>query len=171
MMRNYCLPKMKRPVHQRLIALALLVAYAITGTSVMPAMVAMAAWIDGSHSVVVAQSEEGMEVTLHHRKDQYTPRVSDHDNSLTKLLVSMCKASDAGDHQMRTAHVSSNANIRDAVERQIQKSPTLNFQETHILSLSTSWPLRDVTRVILVQDIHEKCLHPRPIPATVQLLI
>lgn len=170
-MRNYCLPSMKRSVHQRLIALALLVAYAITGTSVMPAMVAMAAWMDGSHSVVVAPSEEGMQVTLHHRKDQYTPRVSDHDNSLTKLLVSMCRASDAGDHQMSTAHVTSNANVRDAVELQIQKSPTLNFQETHILTLSTSWPVRDMNRVIMVKDIREKSLHPRPIPATVQLLI
>lgn len=162
---------MSRAIHQRIIALVLLVAYAITGTSVIPAMVSLAAWLDGSHAVVVQQSEQGLQVTLHHRSDHYTPRLADHENTLAKILVSMCSASEEGDHQMSTAHVTANASLRADGGQKVQTTQPLNAQETQLLALSILWPAREVIRECIVQDTHEQKQQRRPMLACVRLLI
>ena len=108
---------------QRLIALLLLVVYTITGTSIMPAAMAFAAGVDGSHSVYVAQSEQGLRLTLHHSQDSvYTPAVDDHATALARVLVRMCKASEEGDHQMVTAQVDSGtrSSLEDMVRQMKQ---------------------------------------------------
>ncbi len=170
-MRYYNPHIMSRSMHQRIIALVLLVAYAITGTSVMPAMVAIAASMDGSHAVIVQQSEQGLQLTLHHRSNEYTPRVADHCNALAKIIVSMCGASEEGDHQMSTAHVTASASLRAEVGQKVQTSQALNVQETHLLTLSVLWPARDMIRDCLVQDTHEQKQQRRSMLACVRLLI
>lgn len=171
MMRNYRPPIMSHSIHQRIIALVLLVAYAITGTSVMPAVVSLAAWVDGSHAVIVQQSEQGLQVTLHHRSNEYTPRVSDHCNALAKVIVSMCAASEEGDHQMSTAHVTANASLRAEAGQKVQTSQARNVQETHLLTLSVLRPAREMIRACFVQDTHEQKRQRRPMLTCVRLLI
>lgn len=155
----------------RIIATILLVAYAMTGTSVMPAMISMAAWIDGSHSVLVAESEQGTQLILHHRSHCYTPRLADHDHTLTKILVSMCTASDSGDHQMKSVHVTETANLHDAVKRTVQSMPTLNLQETNLLTLSIFWIAGETTLTLSGGAVVRRGLYSRPVLAFVQMLI
>ena len=98
---------MRLSLLQRLTALMLLMAYTVTGTSVMPAMMALAAWMDGEHEVVISQSESGTSVTLHHVEGSYTPDVEDHQKMLGKFLVSFCRAAVEGDHQMKASRCDS----------------------------------------------------------------
>lgn len=171
MMRHYCTLLMSRSIQQRIIALVLLVAYAITGTSVMPAVVSLAAWVDGSHAVIVQQSEQGMKVTLHHRSDCFTPRLADHENTLAKILVSMCSASQEGDHQMSVAHVTASTGLRDDMVRRAHSAPVLDLHEPCLPPLFVSHPVCDMPRLSWHRDMMEPRLHKRRVPTTVQLLI
>lgn len=129
---------------QRFIALVLLMAYTITGTSVMPAAIALAAWIDGSHSLVVSQSESGVRLTLHHSSSAYTPEVADHQNTLARVLVSFCKASDAGDHQLVSAQFDSSTDSeREDITRATKEAPKENLAGTFHLTLIAIQPARD----------------------------
>jgi hypothetical protein len=137
---------MRLPFVQRLIASLLLMAYAITGTSVMPAALALMACMDGGHSVMVVQSETGTRVTLHHRSDEYTPDIEDHCSPLARVLVSICSASDSGDHQMTSSSIEAGTRLeRDEQGSTVKKAPELNFTATiqHRLTLQ---PLRHEVR-------------------------
>ncbi|MDZ4288984.1 MAG: hypothetical protein U0984_13540, partial [Prosthecobacter sp.] len=58
---------MRHSLKQRFIAFVLLMAYTITGTSALPAVLTCIASIDGSHAVFVTQSPQGTRLMLHHR--------------------------------------------------------------------------------------------------------
>jgi hypothetical protein len=123
---------------QRLIASLLLTAYAVTGTSIMPAALALMAWMDGGHSVRVVQSETGTRVTLHHNSDDYTPDVEDHSSTLARVLVSLCSASDSGDHQMTSSSIEAGTRLeREEHGSSVRKVPELNLPATfqHRLTL------------------------------------
>ncbi len=96
----------------RLTALLLLMAYVISGTSVMPGSIALAAGIEGSHAVYVSESEHGTRVMLHHtRESGYTPCVGDHRTALARLIVSLSNRSPQGDHQIVSAQCDSGPNV------------------------------------------------------------
>ena len=125
---------MQNALHQRSIALVLLVAYAITGTSIVPALASFAAMLDGSHTVMVQQSEQGTRLTLLHERTHYTPRVDDHGGALARLVVSMCVASDTGSHELDSSHISSNSRAeRDLEVVDGKTAPQFNWQATHAL--------------------------------------
>lgn len=99
-------------------------AYAITGTSVFPAVMVMAASYDGSHGVQISYSDKGTVVTLKHRRDAFTPGVEDHGNSLARALVSFCSDANSGDHQLSCAQFQFNAETeRETVSRIAQIEP------------------------------------------------
>lgn len=163
---------MRHSLKQRFIALLLLMAYTITGTSVMPAAMALAAWIDGSHSLIVSQSENGMRLTLHHRSDAYTPEVNDHHNALARVLVRLCKASDAGDHQLVSSQFDSSASSeREEIARAAKEAPQVNLAATFQLTLIAINPARDTTRASGFKEVQMPRHRIRPMLATVQLLI
>jgi hypothetical protein len=163
---------MRHSLKQRFIALTLLMAYTITGTSVMPAAMALAAWIDGSHSLVVSQSESGMKLTLHHRSDAYTPEVNDHHNALARVLVRLCKASDAGDHQLVSSQFDSSANsVREDLARAAKEAPQVNQAATFQLTLIAINPARDTTRSSGFKEVQMPLHRILPMLATVQLMI
>jgi hypothetical protein len=91
---------MRLPIHQRLIAFLLVLAYASTSTAAVPALVGWAAALEGSHTVNVAKSASGMQITLHHVRGDFTPKIADHQNALARVMVSLCKASQSGDHHL-----------------------------------------------------------------------
>jgi len=127
---------MHLPLKQRLIALLLLMAYTITGTSIMPAALALAAWVEGSHAVMIRQTDAGTSVTLHHRRGTYTPDVSDHQSSLAKVLVSFCRSSEAGDHQLSVSRcVSTTTTYRETLEKCIKASVEVNHAATFQFSI------------------------------------
>ena len=80
----------------------LLLAYLVTGTSLVPGLIAAAAAIDGSHSVMVGKSSEGLSLTLRHRCGDFTPTINDHSSPLAKVLVAMTRSSGMGDHTLST---------------------------------------------------------------------
>lgn len=94
---------MKR-LHSLLVVL-LLLAYAGTATSIMPAVFAALAVLDGSHRVLICRTEQGTQVRLHHRENDYTPEVCDHEGLLAKLVVSFCRPATEGDHSLSTNQV------------------------------------------------------------------
>lgn len=157
---------------QRLIASLLLMAYAITGTSIMPAAMALMAWMDGGHSVMVVQSETGTRVTLHHRSDDYTPDIEDHRSPLARVLVSICSASDSGDHQMTSSSIEAGTRLeRDEQGSTVKKAPELNFPATiqHRLTLQ---PLRhEVRHTALALDETQMKTDSLRTLSTVRLLI
>jgi hypothetical protein len=163
---------MRHSLKQRFIALLLLMAYTITGTSVMPAAVALGAWIDDSHSLIVSKSENGVRITLHHRSDDYTPEVNDHRNALARVLVSLCTSSDEGDHQLVSSQFDSRISIeRDDLCRFITGTPQVNHAATFQLTLLTFIPTHGTTRVSGFMEVQTPRHSIRPMLATVQLLI
>lgn len=163
---------MRFSLQQRLIAFVLLMAYAITGTAIMPAAMAFAAWLDGSHSVLVSQSEEGTQLTLHHRQNEFTPTVADHQNTLARVLVSFCKASEGGDHQLKSGYIDTTSkNERESHQDVIKRTPPLNLTETCDLLLSFLFPASATLRPLSYPDIPVNHLGITPMLATVQLLI
>ena len=103
-------------------------AYAITGTSVFPAVMVMAASYDGSHSVQITYSDKGTTVTLKHRRDSFTPEVDDVSNSLSGALVSLCNDANSGDHQLSCAQFQFNAGAeRETIDRVTQIEPCIEL--------------------------------------------
>jgi hypothetical protein len=163
---------MRFSLQQRLIASVLLMAYAITGTAIMPAAMALAAWVDGSHSVVVSQSAEGTQLTLHHRQNEFTPSVEDHQNTLARVLVSFCKASEGGDHQLKSGHIDTTSKTeRESHRDAIKRTPQLNLIETCGLLLSFQFPASATLYPLRYADLTVTHLGISPMLATVQLLI
>jgi hypothetical protein len=91
---------MRLPIHLRLLAFLLVLVYATTSTAVLPALIGWAAALEGSHTVNVAKSASGMQITLHHVRGDFTPKIADHQNVLARVMVSLCKASQSGDHHL-----------------------------------------------------------------------
>ena len=104
---------MRHTLSQRLITLLLLMAYTITGTSVLPATLAIVAVMDDSHQVIIGQSQAGITLTLHHRAGEYTPYVADHRRTLTRMLVSLFRSPKRGDHQMASARLAGTVKNED----------------------------------------------------------
>ena len=98
---------MRHSLLKRLTALLLLMAHAITGTSALPALTTLAADLEGSHAVMVSQSQHGTQVVLHHRPHEYTPAVDDHKHALARMLVRLCRTSEEGDHKLSVEALSS----------------------------------------------------------------
>jgi hypothetical protein len=89
---------MRQRLIHRLIAVLLLTAYGVVGTSALPAVLAFVAAWDSSHQLVVRESKDGFEIALHHQSGCMTPDVSDHDSDIAKWLVSLSKPTQQGDH-------------------------------------------------------------------------
>ncbi|WP_395741951.1 hypothetical protein [Prosthecobacter sp.] len=102
---------MKR-VH-RVLGLLLLLAYAGGATSVVPVVFAALAAIDGSHRIVVCPTEEGTQIRLHHREDDFTPEVCDHAGMLGRFVVSFCRPATEGDHSLSTREVAGGLSSQD----------------------------------------------------------
>jgi len=100
----------------------LLLAYAGTATSVMPAAFAALAALDGSHRVLICRTEMGTEVRLHHRDNDYTPEVCDHEGMLAKLIVSICRPAEEGDHSLSSNQVTGTLTGPDDEVKRIIKS-------------------------------------------------
>ena len=123
-----------RPFHQRLIALLLLMAYTITGTSALPAAIAVLAAVDGGHEVLIGQTENGVRVTLHHRPGEYTPCLADHHHALTRVLVRLCSSSRQGDHQLASSRFESTADSEKKCLARVSKRPApVNMAATLLL--------------------------------------
>lgn len=89
----------------RIIAALLLMAHAVTGTSLIPGTMAALADLEGSHQGMISFGRGETRVILHHRTDDYTPAVGDHQRCLARLIVRFCRAGQGGDHQITTAGV------------------------------------------------------------------
>jgi hypothetical protein len=163
---------MQFSLQQRLIAFLVLMAYAMTGTAIMPATMALAAWVDGSHTILVSQSDEGTQLTLHHRSDEFTPAIEDHPKTLARVIVSLCKGSEGGDHQLKSGHIDTTAQKeRDEHQDAIKSRPSYNLTETRELLLSFQFPTSATTRPCGDADRPASQQDLAPMLATVQLLI
>jgi hypothetical protein len=163
---------MRFSLQQRLIAFVVLMAYAITGTAIMPAVMALAAWVDGSHTVMVSQSAEGTQLTLHHRTGAYTPSVGDHQSPLARAIVSLCKASDGGDHQLKSGQIDTTTQgARESQQDAVKRTPQINLTETCELLLSFQFPTSAMMRPSSYPDLPVIQQGISPMLATVQLLI
>lgn len=155
---------------QRLLSLILLVAYAMTGTAVLPASLALLASLDDSHAVQVGQSAQGVSLRLQHRSGEYTPEVADHCQPLAQVLVRFCERDPAGDHQLVTRRVHASTSLeREAVHAGLKSAPLFNAAATTVLRLLLP-PVREAPfdrRLAMTPSAPVW----RPVPATVQLQI
>jgi len=137
---------MKR-FHSLLVVL-LLLAYAGTATSIMPAVFAALAELDGSHRVMICRTEQGMQVRLHHRDDDYTTEVCDHGGLLAKLVVSFCRPDTEGDHSLSTNQVVGTLTSPDDEAKRF-----LKVKDKQCCSLETVESDGWQARVILEKDV------------------
>lgn len=156
----------------RLIAALLLLAYASTGTSLMPAVMTLLAEVEGSHESRVRLGENGAQVVLHHRQSEFTPAVNDHRRGLARVLVSFCQSDREGDHQMTTAKFAGNAGVeRVEISKARSADDLFNAQATqewqHLLCISQPRVTHDVVFAPQVLISHQ----PPSLLTTIQLLI
>lgn len=158
------------PFH-RIISALLLMAYAITGTSLTPAVMTMLADLDGSHQSLVRVSESGAQVVLHHRQSEFTPAVKDHRRGLARVLVSLCRADQDGDHQMTTNKLCGNVSQeREAPSKVRSGDALINEQATHEWQHMLQLPKPTVTRADAPSPQGSISRQP-PSLTTIQLLI
>ncbi len=160
---------MKR-AHSMLVLL-LLLAYTGTATSIMPAVFAALAVLDGSHRVMICRTEQGTEVRLHHHENDYTPEVCDHAGILAKLVVSFCRPAAEGDHSLTTNQVTGTlTNPGDEAKRFIKDKPCGSLEAVNFDNRYSSVTLKVVFKAShrVVQDSSGAAL--REI-ATVRMLI
>lgn len=159
------------PFH-RIISALLLMAYAITGTSLIPAVMTMLADLDGSHQSLVRVSESGAQVVLHHRQSEFTPAVNDHRQGLARMLVSLCRADQDGDHQMTTSQLSGNASQeREALSKVRSGEALINEQATHERQHMLQVPRPMVTSADTPSPQFPISHQPPSLLTTIQLLI
>ena len=156
----------------RLIATLLLLAYASTGTSLMPAVMTLLAEVEGSHESRVHLGENGAQVVLHHRQSEFTPAVKDHRRGLARVLVSFCQSDREGDHQMTTAQFAGNAGVeRVEISKARSADDLFNAQATqerqHLLHISQPRVTRDDVFAPRLPISHQ----PPSLLTTIQLLI
>ena len=162
--------------YPRLLAVFLLGIYALVGTAVLPASVALLAALDGSHSVRVEMTSNGTHLVLNHEGLKYTPTVADHSTAASRALVSLCHNDAAGNHELTAASL----NELTLTERKSLSAflaalakPVFNAAATfaHLQSLPHYlWrpePDKDRSR----STKGPSPLAPRPMMATVQLLL
>ena len=160
---------MKR-IHSLLVVL-LLLAYAGTATSIMPAVFAALAVLDGSHRVLICRTEQGTEVRLHHHENDYTPEVCDHAGILAKLVVSFCRPATEGDHSLSTNNVTGTlTSPGDDAKRFIKDKECCSLEAVEWDDRQTRLPLKVISNTARrdFQDSSEMAL--REI-ATIRLLI
>lgn len=156
----------------RLIAALLLLAYASTSTSLMPAVMTLLAEVEGSHESRVHLGESGAQVVLHHRQSEFTPAVNDHHCALARVLVSFCQSDREGDHQMTTAQLAGSAGVeRVEISKARSVDELFNAQATtewqHLLHISQPRVTRDNVFAPRVSISHQ----PPSLLTTIQLLI
>ena len=122
----------------RFLAALLLVAYASTGTSMISLAVWSLAMVDGSHLVQVSETAHGTCIRLHHSESDFTPNFTDHRSPSGRLVVSLCNASDHGDHLFSAAHL---ATGRAAEEEKDGSNDACPSEET-VVTLSQKICLR-----------------------------
>jgi hypothetical protein len=156
----------------RFISALLLLAYACTGTSLMPAVMSMLAVLEGSHESRVHLGETGAQVVLHHRQSEFTPAVNDHRRGLARVLVSFCQSDRDGDHQMTTAQFAGNAGVeRVEISKARSADDLFNAQATqvwqHLLQMLRPRVTLDDVLAPRVSISHQ----PPSLLTTIQLLI
>ena len=163
---------MRLPIHLRLLAFLLVLVYASTSTAVLPALIGWAAALEGSHTVNVAKSASGMQITLHHVRGDFTPKIADHQNVLARVMVSLCKASQSGDHHLDASQVNDGPSVcRDRlVDSSSAARPASAWpeQSRHVLPLSLALMNNRVLKARQSHDVRHRspaCL------ATIQMLI
>lgn len=156
----------------RIISALLLMAYAITGTSLTPAVMTMLADLDGSHQSLVRVSENGAQVVLHHRRSEFTPAVNDHRRGLARVLVSLCRPDCEGDHQMTTSQLSGNVSQeRETLSKVRSGDALLNAQATHEWQHMLQLPRPLVTSADTPSPQVPISHQPPSLLTTIQLLI
>lgn len=163
---------MRPSLIQRLIAALLLLTYLVTGTTVLPAVVALAADLGGGHQLRVSQSEHGLQLTLRHDSQGYTPKAADHGSALTRTVVHLCAPTREGDHQYSADSFDSNAGSeREHGSRAAKQPPALNQAATLQLSLTQIHPVRTAARMTGRHDRQSPLTGRLPEIATVRLRI
>lgn len=156
----------------RIISALLLLAYASTGTSLMPAVMTLLAEVEGSHESRVRLGENGAQVVLHHRQSEFTPAVNDHRRGLARVLVSFCQSNREGDHQMTTAQFAGNAGVeRLEISKARSADELFNLQATHEWQHSLHISQPRVTRDDVFAPRLPISHQPPSLLTTIQLLI
>jgi hypothetical protein len=149
--------------------------YAVTGTSVLPAVASLLAQVDGGHGVAVQVSEHGTRLSLRHRQSEATPAVADHGSAAGRLVTRLCRNDASGNHELLAGQVSPIASLeRDLLKKAAEApAPALNAFE----SLLLEWlPARSLEPEGMISE-REGAPAARPAGgfgealATVQLLI
>jgi len=156
----------------RFTAHLLLVAYAIPGTSVMTALAAILAELDGSHEIFVLESDQITQIVLHHHKGAKTPEVDDHVNASLRVWVFFCREDQNDDHHLSSVHLSSVASAEcHLVAKELIHPVSIDLEATQTLRHSFEHQMRDMIRHPMTIDREQRKSDWRTAMMAVQLLI
>ena len=124
----------------RFIALLTLLVHCLGGASASSLLVLTLAEQDDSHEVRVEMRDRQISVVLHHSREKFTPRVTDHTTPLAQALSSLCAINGQGDHVFEQPRLTSSTGPdRDSVMRSVL--PGL-IEQPPAFHLSTIVPLQ-----------------------------
>ena len=164
---------MKR-LHQFIAAL-LLGAYALTGTSILPALVTLMARFDGSHSVSVNFTESGIHLSLNHQNGDFTPSPAEHRNSSGQWVTRFCRTNSSSNHEFNSHQFSPRIAPDSDLDLTAKSAPTPSLNHSASMVLALLAPSRNLDSFNSCQSFADS--RPIPLPsqwpmtATVQLLL
>lgn len=148
----------------RIIATLLLMAYAVTGTSLVPGAVAALADLEGSHQGLISIGRGETRVILHHTSG-FTPEVDDHQHCLARFIVRFCQADQAGDHQMTSTGV-----VGSFDEKRPEAGKVRSVHELTNLPATDAWrSLQPVSQTAYLQE-RPSGRQPQPSPVLPSIL-
>lgn len=161
--------------YQRTIATLLLVVYALTGTSALPAFATFLANLDGGHGVSVMFTKAGTHLSLKHQQSDITLTADEHRSAAGRLVTRLCRNNASGTHELESQQLAPNV----SPDRELNKAqqplplPLLNHQASWVLAIVTSRPAFESLTSCQAFAASRSVPLPSqwPMTATVQLLL
>jgi hypothetical protein len=161
-------------LHQ-VIAALLLGAYALTGTSILPALVTLMARFDGSHSVSVNFTESGIHLSLSHQNGNFTPTPADHQNTSGQWVTRFCRTTSSSNHEFNSHQFSPRIGSDSDLDLTAKPAPTPSLNHGASMVLALLAPSRNLASFNPCQSFADSRQVPLPsqwpMTATVQLLL
>lgn len=159
----------------QLIAIFLLGAYALTGTSILPALVTLLARLDGSHLVSVNLTESGIHLCLNHQNGNFTPTPADHQNTSGQWVTHFCRTNSSSNHEFNSHQFSPRIGSDSDLDLTAKPAPTPSLNHGASMVLSLLAPSRNLDSFNPCQSFADSRQVPLPsqwpMTATVQLLL
>ena len=161
-------------IRSRCFAALLLCLYGMAATPVTSLAFMSMAMISDEHEVQVIMDGHGsMEVVLHHHH-ALTPGIHSHSRAVDRLLASLCKSGDSGDHVFNMSASSPSMEPKVSRADSATKSGRLKISAWCLITSHAAHrlqPLKLLPQAVFTSDHRARNGDPRPCMGSVVLLV